>query len=154
MVLQPQILKDGHLYLVPRMFPGYKEDLINKYGHVYDLCLYTEMYQRNTSGKMTNFLVIDSDNRDPYQHYEIWQTSSIKIKYNGGKTIISSIDMTNIYANKIQRWYTKLQKEKAAKFISEMLFMHMVQPSTGWLYKRALRQWNTTHKMYTLKGNL
>jgi len=145
MVLQPQTLEDGHLYLVPRMFPGYKEELINKYGYVYDLCLYSQMYQHNTSGKMTNFLVIDSDKRDPYCPYEIWQTSSIKINYIGKKNIISSIDVTNIYANKIQRWYTKIQKDRAAKFISEMLFMYMIEPSTGWLYKRALNQWNTMH---------
>ena len=51
---------------------------------------------------MTNFLVIDSDKRDPYYAYEMWQTSSVKINYTGGKTIIPSIDITNVYASKIQ----------------------------------------------------
>lgn len=143
MVLQEQTLEEGHLYLVPRLFPGFKEEQINKFGYVYDLCLYSKKYQYNTSGKMTNFLVIDSDKRDPYYAYEIWQTSSVKINYTGGKTIIPSIDITNVYASKIQRWYRTLQKSKAAKFISETLFMHMVEPRTGWLYKRALKHWDT-----------
>ena len=143
MRLKRQQLKEGHLYLVPRMFPVQKHELTNKYGVVYDLCLYSSLYQRNTTGKMINFMVIDSDNRDPYYPYELWQTSPIKIEYTDTKKIHRSIEMSNVYAKKIQKWYIEMKRERARQFISEMLFFHMLKPITGWLYKRSLKKWES-----------
>lgn len=140
MRLKEQSLKDGHIYLVPRLFPGHKEELHQKYGVVYDLCLYSKKQQYNTTGKMVNFYVIDSDNRDKYYPYVIWQTSSQKIVY-GERRLVESIDVTNVYANKIQRWFTTLRKDRAAQFISDALFTAMLEPTTGWLYKRTKRNW-------------
>lgn len=141
MKLQEQPLKDGHIYLVPRLFPAHKETLHEKYGVVYDLCLYSKKLQYNTTGRMVNFYVIDSDNRDKYYPYEIWQTSPQKILY-GERRLVKSIDVTNVYAKKIQRWFTKMKKDSAAQFISEALFAAMLEPITGWLYKRTKRNWD------------
>ena len=139
--LRRQELIDEHIYLVPRMFPVYKQNLIQKYGFVYDLCLYSTKFQANTTGKMVNFFVLQSDKRDPYYPYEIWQTSPQKIVY-GSREILKSIDVTEVYARKIQKWFTRLRKNNAAKFISERLFQHMIEPGKGWLYKKAFERWN------------
>lgn len=136
-----QELIDGHIYLVPRMFPLYKQDLIQKYGAVYDLCLYSSKFQVNTTGRMVNFFVLQSDKREPYHPYEIWQTSPQK-NVHGSREILKSIDVTEVYVRKIQKWFTTLRRNNAAKFISEQLFQHMVEPGRGWLYKKAFERWN------------
>ena len=138
-------MQDGHLYMIPRLFPNYEVDAIEKHGCVYDLCLYKDSLQRNKTGKLINFYVLDSDARRRYPPHQIWSTSSYKRKI-GSPIIYNSIDVTPIYANKIKRWYTKRNKERAAKFISHMLFEYMIRPKSGWLYRRSLTSWESQIK--------
>ena len=138
-------MQDGRVYMVPRLFPNYKIAEIQKHGCVFDLCLYKESLQTNTAGKLINFYVLDSDARSRYPPHQIWSTSKHK-RAIGSTIVYETIDVTPIYANKIKRWYTKRNKERAAKFISHMLFEIMMRPSSGWLYRRSLKSWESQIK--------
>lgn len=143
--IKSQTLIEGHLYMVPRLFAGYEPELHQKYGCAYDLCVYSKNYQYKTIGRMVNFYVLESDSRKPYPPGQIWSTSTQKYTITDGKkTIYPSVDVTPVFARKIQRWYTQKRKERAATFISHTLFEHMITPGQGWLYKRAQQRWNTS----------
>ena len=135
-------MQDGHLYMVPRLFPTYKQNEINKYGCVYDLCVYRESLQTNITNKLINFYILDSDARSYYPPYQIWSTSQYKRAIGNPQHKYETFDVTHIYANKLVQWYRNIRKQRAAKLISEILFEYMLQPRTGWLYKRSLKSWN------------
>ena len=140
-------LKDNHVYLVPRLFPGYKTTLIQKHGCVYDLCRYSIKHQYDCVGKMTYFYIINTDARYICSPYGLWQTSCKKSALSHeGRMVYHTIDVTNLYANKIQKWCKTQLRNRAGKYIAYTLFEYMIQPKTGWLYKKHLQSFNTVSK--------
>lgn len=150
--IKPQTLIEGHLYMVPRLFAGYEPHLHEKYGCVYDLCVYSKKYQYKNVGKMVNFFVLESDSRKPYPPGDIWSTSTQKSTFNHGKKkVFTSLDVTPMFARRIERWYIAQKKKRAAQFIAHTLFEIMTTPGTGWLFKRAKHRWNKSCNTHTAK---
>lgn len=136
----PQMV-DGHVYLIPRLFPLNEVHNIHKYGCLYDLCRYLDKNQVNTTGVMSNYVVIESDARKAYPAGSIWSTSPRKVSVLPQSRIVyKSIDVTSYFASKIQKWYSKIRRDRAAKFIANSLFERMIIPE-GWLYRQAKKSW-------------
>ena len=135
---------DGHIYMIPRLFNGDDHDGLSRHACMYDLCSYhTNLQRPEKVGVMAEFYVLESDNRRFFPNREIWSTSGKKVSFHTRKAYYA-IDMTHKYAYKIQKWFTDKKKQRAAHYISHMLFNEMIQPEKGWLFKKAQQRWNRT----------
>ena len=143
-VIKKPLLTTERLYLVPRLFPG-GDHRVDKHNCLYDLCLLPKQSNDRVSPYMLNFYVIQSDNRKFYASGEIWSTSAIKKRSIGEKSLRGtyySIDMTDFFANRIQRlWQRYKERKEASAYICHWLFHAITVPRTGWLFRRTERKW-------------